>query len=911
METIFGKIRSNINMPWVLEHTEKLTKIEIGQTFQDYENAAKYTLDLIKSAGLPNGEIINFPADGKTCYQDKRMPMGWKATKGKLTITKSAEKFDDPVVADFERHPFHLIKGSVSTPPEGIYARIITEQQLVAGQDAKGALVMLDPFTWPRRDIINTILDLGGIGLVTDFLRGRYDTPDAVQWVAASTCASNWHVQYDDRDFISFSVSPKTGDKIRFSAGMGEMVAHVISDGERYIGELPSVTALIPGKKKEELWVLSHLYEPLIDDNSSGVVGSIEMARAIKELSDKGEIPQMEFSLRLVFAMEMYGFAAFAEKFDASPKTVIGGINTDAMPIVKNSNLSIFFAPPSMPFFGNSLLQKICEFYGTKFKPQIVREEPLGYYGDDNFLSDASVGVPTVLLRGDNINLWHNSSQKIDIVCEETFKNCLSIIGSWMASVLTMNSEQLPVAINTAAMSARKNIAAETNRIFDAFLNGNLRDFENEIKDRMEHCLKIESNRIKGFERVEKSPVIDAELKSLEAEVSTQIDYLKKRIDEHDNQISKISSDKWLEYADTIIPERATRGFPFDLENVEKLKKKKLPGGILYDEFSRVISGMDGKKTLQRLIREAEWESNQVFSSSVIKKYISSVSYLARLGYFKAECQKTVNKNDIIKSLQQAGIEKGDLVVVHSSLSSFGIIDGGPKAIIEAFIETVGDEGTLLFPTFTRPYITLGSSLNKGRDFRPFEIDNPAQISVGAISQAAMMYPGAKRSAHPSHSFSAIGKLADECIKYHKETDSPTGSTSPLGKLHEMDAKILAFGCGLGTTTYLHFLEDEMNLPYLDDALCAIRNEDGSVRRVLQPKHLPGHRDFYVKEAAKCKFFTKAIASGLTVKESTLGLSKIQNIEAKQLYDIGMKIVKEDPRIFLCDDEKCLFCSRY
>lgn len=73
------------------------------------------------------------------------MPMGWRATRGKLEIIESTVPLDDPVIADFERHPFHLIKGSVATPPDGVTARLLSEEDIHAGADVRGAFILLNP----------------------------------------------------------------------------------------------------------------------------------------------------------------------------------------------------------------------------------------------------------------------------------------------------------------------------------------------------------------------------------------------------------------------------------------------------------------------------------------------------------------------------------------------------------------------------------------------------------------------------------------------------------------------------------------------------------------------------------------------------------------------------------------------
>ena len=49
-----------------------------------------------------------------------------------------------------------------------------------------------------------------------------------------------------------------------------------------------------------------------------------------------------------------------------------------------------------------------------------------------------------------------------------------------------------------------------------------------------------------------------------------------------------------------------------------------------------------------------------------------------------------INIEDIKFSLELMGIAKGDVVIVHSSLSSMGYVTGGADAVIDALLETVG-----------------------------------------------------------------------------------------------------------------------------------------------------------------------------------------------------------------------------
>ena len=53
-------------------------------------------------------------------------------------------------------------------------------------------------------------------------------------------------------------------------------------------------------------------------------------------------------------------------------------------------------------------------------------------------------------------------------------------------------------------------------------------------------------------------------------------------------------------------------------------------------------------------------------------------------------------KADIKRKLKEIGLESGDNVIVHTSLKSMGYVCGGAQAVIEALIETVGENGTII-----------------------------------------------------------------------------------------------------------------------------------------------------------------------------------------------------------------------
>ena len=60
--------------------------------------------------------------------------------------------------------------------------------------------------------------------------------------------------------------------------------------------------------------------------------------------------------------------------------------------------------------------------------------------------------------------------------------------------------------------------------------------------------------------------------------------------------------------------------------------------------------------------------------------------------------KRLVTKNELKNQLIKLGIEPGMILEVHSSLSSFGELDGGAITVIDTLKELVTDEGSLFMP---------------------------------------------------------------------------------------------------------------------------------------------------------------------------------------------------------------------
>ena len=167
-----------------------------------------------------------------------------------------------------------------------------------------------------------------------------------------------------------------------------------------------------------------------------------------------------------------------------------------------------------------------------------------------------------------------------------------------------------------------------------------------------------------------------------------------------------------------------------------------------------------------------------------------------------------VTVGQLAADLRRLGVAPGDTLFVHSSLRSLGFVEGGPAAVIAALQQAVGPEGTLLLPTYYLPGGTIGATCEMaGYTFDP----RVHGTNMGALPAAFLATPGVQRSIHPTHSVSALGRLAHELTDDHHRAPSVFGSGSPWQRFIEApQAKVLGLGISMGPVTFYHLLEDSM-----------------------------------------------------------------------------------------------------
>ena len=165
-----------------------------------------------------------------------------------------------------------------------------------------------------------------------------------------------------------------------------------------------------------------------------------------------------------------------------------------------------------------------------------------------------------------------------------------------------------------------------------------------------------------------------------------------------------------------------------------------------------------------------------------------------------------ITKKFLTDEFRSLGMESGDTIFVHSAYSSLGRspggVEGGPQTVIDAILDILGKDGTLIMPTFSYDFL-------KGV---PWDIrSSPSQM--GALTELVRLDPRAKRMFHPIYSMAAIGRHADE-LAAHRSQDC-FGETTIFKKFNDWDAKILIIGLAYSKSiTFLHHCEQAADVDY-------------------------------------------------------------------------------------------------
>ncbi|MCM0594474.2 MAG: AAC(3) family N-acetyltransferase [Gloeotrichia echinulata DEX184] len=173
-------------------------------------------------------------------------------------------------------------------------------------------------------------------------------------------------------------------------------------------------------------------------------------------------------------------------------------------------------------------------------------------------------------------------------------------------------------------------------------------------------------------------------------------------------------------------------------------------------------------------------------------------------------------RQTLATDLFNAGLTPGMTVIVHSSLSSLGWVCGGSVAVVQALMDVITPDGTIVMPThsgdLSDPATWEAPPVPSEwwpiiRETMPaFDPKVTPTRGMGQIVEAFRTWQNVVRSSHPAVSFAAWGKQSEKIVSHHS-LDNSLGENSPLARLYDLNAWVLLLGVGYDSCTSFHLAE--------------------------------------------------------------------------------------------------------
>lgn len=296
------------------------------------------------------------------------------------------------------------------------------------------------------------------------------------------------------------------------------------------------------------------------------------------------------------------------------------------------------------------------------------------------------------------------------------------------------------------------------------------------------------------------------------------------------------------------------------------------------------ISEYEGK-VIAIIHRDGDEDKLIVANKNVTKEEIYNKTYFAEK-YFNSHIEMAItSKEDIIFDLKLNGFKSTDNLMLHSSLKSFGNIIG--QDIIDAFIEYI-NEGLVMLPTHTWSFMK--------NDEQVLDL-NEANSCVGALTNIALKTPGFKRSFHPTHSICAYGKDKEKYLALDLNSKTPVDPNGCFGSLWKIGTKILFLGAPLSKITFVHSIEEEMNVNdrFTEHIYHFFSRDNDKTVEYYMPKHYSTKAEHLSEHYAK--LLPEMLKKGIA-QQMYIGNSKTYCIDACKCREYVLYLLNKDIHIF-------------
>ncbi|MGW0232321.1 AAC(3) family N-acetyltransferase [Actinopolymorpha singaporensis] len=267
-----------------------------------------------------------------------------------------------------------------------------------------------------------------------------------------------------------------------------------------------------------------------------------------------------------------------------------------------------------------------------------------------------------------------------------------------------------------------------------------------------------------------------------------------------------------------------------------------------------------------------------------------------------ASTAQGITEGEIAAGLRALGLTERSTALVHTSLRSFGWVEGGAEAVCRALLDACG---TVLLPAgagdhtrmpappgLVRPHNAYWNAVSWA-DFEqaldravPYSPELPVDRYLGAVPEAMRALGCAERGAHPLFAFQAAGEHARTLL----DAESPDRPLAPIEALAELDGDVVLLGVSHEANTAIHLAEQRL----------------GRSRFYRYAKVAAGvWAEFPNLGGESHRFDDIEPALRPATTEVRIGACRARRVGVRDLLAAVTEVVRADPAALLCPDPAC------
>jgi len=336
------------------------------RTGDQFAEATQHILRMLQAYGLDEIELLEYPADGETMFGTQKSRPVWEVRSAELWEVQQidGETVRKRRLGDWQSVPLSLAQDSLSG--EALAALIDigagTEDADYAGKDVRGRLVLTS--SQPEAVAERAVGELGAAGIVS------YAPNQRSAWWREDDRLVRWgHLDsFPATETFGFMISLGEARRLQERLAGGEAILlHARVDARHRMGRYGFATAAIRGSDRigEDVHFTCHLDHPRpgANDNASGCVSILEVARTLSALIADGTLARPSRTIRFLWPAEIEGSIIYLTQHDDVAR-IKANIHMDMVgggPVTK-SLFRISGGPYSVPSFVSDLGHEIGHF---------------------------------------------------------------------------------------------------------------------------------------------------------------------------------------------------------------------------------------------------------------------------------------------------------------------------------------------------------------------------------------------------------------------------------------------------------------------------------------------------------------------------------------------------------------------